>query len=103
MTPWDVGVFVDRVKDMARLRIVAEARAEISRAEGLSFRRKGAVKARAEGSTQYAETLKGLVWFLEQGGKPFGVHPAVFKKFGPICAALVLKKQMDPETLKLFD
>lgn len=63
MMHFDVGAFVGRVKDMDRLRIVAEA---VRRLAAL----KGAVKARAEGSTDYAETLKGLVWFLEQGGSP---------------------------------
>jgi len=100
---FDIGAFVDRVKEFDRLQIVAAAREEIARAEALSFRRKGAVRAREEGSTQYAEILKGLVWFLEQGTKPFGVPPADFRRFRPICEALIEKQQMDAAALKLFE
>ena len=100
---YDICEFIERIKDKNYPEIILEAQDEVYRAENGSFGVKGAVAKRNSGSIEYASDLKGLIFFLGNGIKPFGVSDSVFYSFKPICENLVNKKQFKPEILNLFN
>jgi len=100
--PYDICQFIEKIKDNDWHKIIAEAQEEAYRAEQGTSGVKGAVKKREAGALDYANDLKGLIFFLGNGIKPFGVSDSVFHSFKPICKNLVEKKQFNPEVLNLF-
>ena len=75
---------------------------EIAKAERGTSNVKGAVKKREMGALDYAENLKGLVWFLNTGIKPAGVNDIDFQLFKPLIEDLVDRNQLKEEILKRF-
>ena len=100
---YDIRKFIERVKDKNCPEIMVEAQRETYRAEQGTSGVKGAVKKREAGALEYADNLKGLIFFMGNRIKPFGISDQVFQSFKPICENLVEKKQFKPELLKLFN
>ena len=86
----DIRKFVEEVKGKDYEEIIVSAQREATVAD----------KRR---SYQYAEALKGLLYFLRGGGKPGGVDDYVFLSFRPIVEALVRKGQLKEEALQILD
>lgn len=99
---YDIREFIEKVKDKNYLEIMMDAQREAYGAEQGTSGVKGAVKKREDGALKYADDLKGLIFFLGNGIKPFGVSDSVFHSFKPICENLVNKKQFKPEILEVF-
>jgi hypothetical protein len=102
MFPYDINKFIERIKDMDYVQILTEAQQEVYRAESGTSGVKGAVKKRESGALGYAADIKGLIFFLSSGIKPFGVSDYIFYSFKPIIQNLVNKKQFKPEALEVF-
>ena len=51
---------------------------------------------------RYVEILNGLVWLLQEGTKPSGVHPWEFAKMRPIINDLIERKELKPDALSVF-
>lgn len=99
---YNIGDFIEKVKVKNLPEIIFEAQDEVYQAEIGTSGVKGAVAKRNAGALEYANDLKGLIFFLNSGIKPFGVSESVFFSFKPICENLVRKKQLKPEILELF-
>jgi len=102
MQPYDINKFIERVKDKDHLAIIAEAQQSVYAAESGTSAVKGAVKKREAGALEYAADMKGLIFFLGNGIKPFGVSDHVFQSFKPIVQSLVDRKQLKKEALEVF-
>ncbi len=103
INPYDIRRFIEHVKDKSKGEIFILAWKEVIEAERRSVFRKGAVKAREQGSLQYAELLKGLIAFLNSESRPMEISDSDFMLFRPLCEALVQKKLLNPEIIELFD
>ena len=92
MTPryHDVREFIKEVGDKDYCEIIESAQQEAT----------AAAKRRL---FQYAEDLKGLLFFLQHVVKPSGVYDHTFLSFRPIVQSLVRKGQLKEEVLKIFD
>jgi len=101
--PYDISTFIVQVQDKDKGEIIYMARREVAEVRKRSFSVKGAVKARKQGSIEYAELLKGLIFFLSSEMKPLGVSDWDFRLFRPLCEKLVKKGQLKSETLELFE
>ncbi|MCD9188288.1 MAG: hypothetical protein LUM44_17865 [Pyrinomonadaceae bacterium] len=99
---YDFDEFLKFIEDKNYIEIIPLADAECGFAERQSFSVKGAVKARAMGSTSYAKSLKGFLFFLRSGIKPMGIDDYEFAKYKSVCEKLVEKKQFKPEVLQMF-
>lgn len=102
MFPYDVGQFINRVKEMGYLEILEVLQHEVYKAELGTSKVKGAVKKRKLGALEYAANLKALIFFLNSGIRPSGVSDHVFYSFKPIIQNLVDKKQFKHEALNIF-
>ena len=96
-TSFNLGEFLEHVKDKNYKEILALAEKEGTQVERLTHRR------RQRESNEYIRLLWGLVFFLIYRKKPEGVSGEEFQLFRPICESLVRKDQMQPDILKLFD
>ena len=87
--------FIDTVKDTDRLDIQRLAESEATEAEKI---------AQIKGYGQnYAEVVRGFLYFMRYGQKPGGIEDEHFQMFRDVCEKLVAKKQLLPEVLKMFD
>jgi len=100
--PYDFQKFIDSVKDFDYLEIIKSAEQRCYELESLSYGRKGAVRAREMGSARLADQLKGLLFWLRTGQKPFGLSDGHFEAWKVICERLVAKQQLKPEALAVF-
>lgn len=103
MFPYDITKFIERIKDMDYIQILAEAKEEVYRAESATSGVKGSIKKREAGALGYASEIKGLIFFLSTGTKPFGINDTIFYSFKPIVQNLVNKKQFKSEALEVFE
>jgi len=103
INPYNIERFIERVKDKTKGEINFLAREEARKAEGDSAFRKGAPKARAQGSLKYAELLKALIAFVSSEQRPMNISDQDFVLFHPLCKCLVDQGVFKPEALKLFN
>jgi hypothetical protein len=75
---------------------------EVNEAEERSYKVKGAVSARAQGSVEYAALLKKFLFFMGHGAHPGGINDWDFQLFRPICEALVESGEFKLEVLNFF-
>ena len=97
--PYDFDAFLARAATMQWHEIIVEAEQECRSAEEQSYGKKGAVAARAAGSTTYAQNLKELLFWLRYGQKPGSVSATNWAKFRVIAAHLVKIGNFKPEAL----
>ncbi len=100
--PYDFQKFIDSIKDLDYHEIMLAAQRRCHDLESISYGRKGAVRAREMGSTQLAEQLKGLLFWLRTMQKPAGLSDGHFASLRAICENLVRKGQLKPEALNIF-
>ena len=100
---YDKKAFVDDVikRGLSRREIVAEARIEIHHAGAGSERVRGAEGA--AGSLEYAQFLKCLVLFLEDGERPATMSGDDFLDLRPLAQRLVDRGDLRPSVLRLFE
>lgn len=97
-----INEFLDAVKEKDFIEIIRLAEAEVEAAEyGLSGV-KGAKAKRASGAPEYAALLKGFLFFMKNGIKPYGVDDEYFQLFRPVVTNLVEKKLFKPGILNAF-
>ena len=99
---YDFDAFLDRIMNLQWHEILQAAEQECSAAESVSYGRKGAVAARAAGSTRYAEQLKELLFWLRYGQKPSGIGDAAWRRFRLIAVHLVEIGNLKPEVLQAW-
>ena len=102
MSKYDLDAYLKSVLNLDRMDIIQKVGPLWRFVDSRSFRRKGAVAARENGSLQYVAMLKHLGAFLETAQRPLGIDQSVFSKFQPLCENLVKKGQLDQSVLKLF-
>jgi hypothetical protein len=95
--------FISNVINDDYYKIIKKAEQEANDAEKGSFSAKGAVKRRDNGSIRYSQQLGGLLFWLHSGTRPFELSEGDFLSLKPICEKLIEKKQLNPETLELFN
>jgi len=100
---FDIRKFVEKIKEEDLPEIIEKTSREAKRIENKSFNKKGAKRARKEGSIEYLENLKGLLFFLKKGKKPDSVSDEVFQKYRPIIKNLVQKGELKKEILEKFN
>lgn len=103
MQPYDFEKFIVQIKELSLHEMIFTANERCTRLEGASFGRKGAVKRRQDGSMEFVEKLKGLLFWLGNGIKPYGLDEYDFQLLKPLCVNLVAKKQLKPEALETFN
>jgi hypothetical protein len=94
--------FLDAVTEKDLIEIIRLGEEEVYSAERGISGVKGAKAKRASGASEYAATLKGFLFFLKTGVKPFGVNEEDFQRFQPVIKKLVDKKIFKPEILDVF-
>ncbi len=97
--------FTEFLASMAKLdhdEILRRADAECDLVERRSYGRKGAVREREFGSSEYAEQIKAFLFFMRSGSRPYGASDEDFQNYRPVVEALVQKGQIKPETLSAF-
>ena len=99
---YNISEFLKQIENMDYPEIMNYAEGVARRIEGLSFKVKGAVKARELGSMKYVQQIKQFLFFMGNGIKPFGVDEHIFQLYRPVCEKLVQKKQFKPEVLDKF-
>jgi len=98
-----INEFIEVVKDKNFIEIVRLGEQEVTFAERrMAPNVKGCVKARQEGG-HYVAVLKGFLFFMKNGIKPYGVHDEDFQLFRPICENLVHKKQFKSSIMDFFN
>jgi len=100
---YKIEKFIEAVKDKDYIEILRLAEREVNYAERkMAPHVKGAVKARQEGG-RYVAVLKGFLFFMRYGIKPYGVSDTDFELFRPVCESLVQKKQFKPSIMNFFE
>lgn len=62
------------------------------------------VRARKKGDTEYADILRGFLFFIQWGKKPNAINDQQFQLFRPVCENLAHKsKTFCYDDLKLFE
>jgi len=51
----------------------------------------------------YVDTLRGFIYFLKYQQKPYRIKEEHFQMFRVICDKLIVKKQLSPDILKIFN
>ncbi len=100
---YDFQRFIESVKDLDYHEIILAAQRRCHELEAISYGVKGAVRAREMGSTEVAEQLKGLLFWLRTMQKPAGLSDGHFASLRGLCENLVRKEQLKPEALNIFD
>src|SRR5262245_13705891 len=95
--------FIESIKDKDYDDILRDAEQACASAERGSYGVRGAVKKREMGSIEYAQAVKAFLFFMRTGMKPAGAYGEDYKLYKIVCEALVAKKQMNPEVLRMFD
>lgn len=101
-SPYDLHGFIARVATDDLVSVIAAANDECRRAEVASFGVRGAPRRRAEGSVEYTTKLKQLLFLLQHGAKPGGVHPDDLRAYEPLVRSLVTKGQLGDSHLQLI-
>jgi len=100
---YNIKEFVEAIKDEDYVEVIRQANLEVGEPERRSFGVKGAIRARQQGSVEYAAVLKGFLFFMQYGVKPAGVTDSHFQLFHPVCENLVQKGQLKPGILNFFE
>ncbi|MFA5872612.1 MAG: hypothetical protein WC832_01485 [Anaerolineales bacterium] len=100
---YDVSTFLNRMSALDYKEILVQGDLEVRRMEEASFSKKGSVKRRNDGSVDYVRFIKGFLFFLRYCKKPVGISDSEFQKFRKVIEALVVKNQLKPEVLELFE
>jgi hypothetical protein len=100
---YDLADFLNQVKDLPYLDIRSAAEQTVDRVEAISFGRKGAVKARQQGSTRFAQELKEFLFYLNTGTKPFTVSGRNWHLYRIILVALVGRGEIKHNWLDAYD
>jgi len=101
-SPYDFKKFIEDIREKDYPEIVLAAERAAYEAERKSFRIKGSVKAREQGSLRYIDLLKKFLFFMNHGVKPAGITDWDFLMFRSVCENLVKKGQFKPEVLDIF-
>lgn len=97
MARFDLETLIARLNQMNYEQMILAAEREARETEALSFKKKGAVQAREQGSTRYLESIKGVLFFLRTGTRPAGISDAEFGLMRPLIKQLGAKGQSRPE------
>lgn len=103
MNEYSFDNFLERMSREDYPDILRIAQNEGANLEKYSSNVKGCVERRKRGSLGLSEKIGGFLFFIRNGIKPSGVSDEEFNKYKIVVQALVDKKQMKPEALKIFD
>lgn len=103
MSDYSFSNFIEEVKDMDLLDILEVAERRCQHLESISWSTRGAVENRIQGSSALIYKIKYLLFWLRNGIRPAGISDDDFNLLRKICANLVKKKQLKPESLKVFE
>lgn len=85
--------FVNMIKDKSYHEIVKWSKKELHE-----------VRAQKKEDTEYADILRGFLFFIQWGKKPNAINDRQFQLFRPICENLVQREEtFSYEDLKLFE
>lgn len=101
-TPYDFRHLIDQVKDMNYLDILQYAEKEADRVESISYGKKGAVRAREQGSARYVDQIGAFLFWMKSGRRPAGATDEDFQFYRIVAEKLVEKKQFNPQVLEMF-
>ena len=88
----DFKEFINNIKDKNCKEIIKLAKKELHR-----------VRASGEEDTEYAEILRGFLFFMQWGKKPNAINEQQFQIFKPVLENLVEKRDsFRPEHLRYF-
>lgn len=99
---YSISEFLNSVIDDDFEVVFMKAEAECRQAERNSYGVRGAVKARQMGSTQYVDSLRAFIFFLNSGMRSGTISDWEFQLYRPICEALVHKGQFKAEVMNVF-
>jgi limonene-1,2-epoxide hydrolase len=94
--------FLKALENMDYDQIIKTAQRECRQAEDMSYRVKGAVKARQMGSTDYALELKKFIHFIAVEVHQEALPRKESSLYLPVCESLVRRKQLKPIVLEIF-
>ena len=100
---YNIRDFVKTVKDRGYSDILGLIEKEIREANRRSVFVKGAVKAKQQGSIEYAEKLKAFLAFMRTQAKPAGINEWDFELFRLVAENMIQKKKFEPKILNLFN
>jgi hypothetical protein len=97
---YDFDEFLAAMKGRGYREIIHAAQGECAAAERRSFGRKGAVRAREQGSVAYAAELKAFLFWIQTGARPGGAER--FHSYRVVAQDLVRRGILKPEALAPF-
>lgn len=100
MPRFNMESYLDSLMDKNIIEIIADMDREVSRVESISYSVRWAPRVREEGGPEYANTLKGYLFFLRTWTKPAWVDISPLKN---ICEKLVERSNLKPEILEYFN
>jgi hypothetical protein len=100
--PYSYTGFIDQVKNLDYPEMIETCQRRCADLERGSYGVKGAVKRRKEGSTELAEKIKGILFWLYNGQKPNGLNEWDFAALKPICENLIEKGQFKSSAIDAF-
>ena len=77
----DFKEFINEIKEKNSREIIQRAKKELHQ-----------VRTRDQGDTEYAEVLRGFLFFLQWGKKPSALNEKQFQVFKPVLVNLIEKK-----------
>ena len=101
--PYDFHSFIQKIKDKDYFEIIKDAEEEVKFVESISYRKKGAVKAREMGSTNYDHKIKEFLFWMRHGVKPGSSSESDFQLYQIVAEKLVEKGQFKSSILEMFN
>lgn len=103
METYDFNKFIEQIKDMNWADMIFYCNERCLSLEQSSYKIKGAIQRRELGSSQLAEDIKGVLFWLQYGTRPSGLDENKFNILRPVCLKLIEKNQLKPEAIKIFN
>lgn len=100
--PYDFEAFINRIKDEDYHEIVKEAEREANIVEDSSYRVRGAVHRRQQGSMVYVDQIGAFLFWMHNGMRPAGASEEDFQLYRIVAEKLVEKGQFKPTVLEMF-
>ena len=94
--------FVRRATGLSHAEVIAMAQSEAAEAERGTSGVKGAVRKRNAGALDYAEFLKGVIFFLSSGTRPGGLTHHQFMSLRPLVEDMVSRGIYHKNILAVF-
>lgn len=99
---YDFQQFLDAMAGKNYPEIIAIAEQELGSAEQGSRRTRGVATQRESMRREYAEQVGEFLFFMRIGVRPSNAPESDFKRYRPVCEALVEKGQFKPSILSQF-